>query len=217
MIRLEPRDGRSLQAESADPEGYLRADEDAIGDSESIPDHALVGACLRGNEDAFSRLVRRYLRKAMAVAMEYMGTREDAEDVVQDTFCRIAEKLHTFDSRRPFGPWFFTILRNTSRNAVKAKRVRAHADLDTEHASHAPSPFEEVRRRELRREIDDAIGTLPAMQRTCFRLCVVEGLTGSEAAAATGLVESTVRVHVFHARRTLQTRLEAWREEAGST
>jgi DNA-directed RNA polymerase specialized sigma24 family protein len=51
------------------------------------------------------------------------------------------------------------------------------------------------------------------MQRTCFRLCLVEGLTSAEAASAIGLAESTVRVHVFKARQTLQEVLAGWREE----
>ena len=213
MIQLEPPRGRNGRAGRADPEGYLRANDDPIGDSKSVPDEALVQACLRGDDSAFAGLVRRYLRKAMAVALEYTGTRQDAEDVVQDAFSRVAERLNTFDTARSFGPWFFTIVRNTSRNAVKARRIRAHEGLDADHASRVPGPFEEVRRLEMRQHIEEAIATLPPMQRTCFRLCAVEGLSSTEAAGATGLAESTVRVHVFHARRTLQTMLEVWREE----
>jgi DNA-directed RNA polymerase specialized sigma24 family protein len=51
------------------------------------------------------------------------------------------------------------------------------------------------------------------MQAACFRLCLVEGLSRVEAAAALGLAESTVRVHVFQARRTLQKLLREWRYE----
>jgi hypothetical protein len=50
-----------------------------------------------------AHLVKRYLRKTMAVALEYTGTREDAEDVVQDTFRRVIDGLARFD-RRPFEP-----------------------------------------------------------------------------------------------------------------
>lgn len=179
------------------------------------PDEALVRASLRGDEDAFAHLVRRYLRKAMAVALEYMPTREDAEDVVQDTFGRVFERLARFDPTRSFGPWFFTILRNTARNALKSRRIRAHDALTVEHASGAPGPLEETRRKELRRRIDAAVDRLPNMQRTCFRLCVIEGLSSAEAASAVGVAESTVRVHVFKARHALQELLKAWRDELG--
>jgi DNA-directed RNA polymerase specialized sigma24 family protein len=55
------------------------------------------------------------------------------------------------------------------------------------------------------------------MQKICFRLCMVEGLTSKEAASATGLAESTVRVHVFKARHALQGLLDVWRDEAEET
>ncbi|MGH7719295.1 MAG: RNA polymerase sigma factor, partial [Gemmatimonadaceae bacterium] len=68
-----------------------------------------------------------------------------------------------------------------------------------------------------RRRIGEAVEQLPNMQRTCFRLCMVEGLSSAEAANAIGLAESTVRVHVFKARRALQELLDAWRDEMEDT
>lgn len=188
----------------------MKTDEDA---PQSSPDDVLVRATLRGDERAFAHLVQRYLRKAMAVALEYTGTREDAEDVVQDTFRRVVANLQRFDPARPFEPWCFTILRNTARNAAKGRRIRTHEALSVDHMSDRPGPLELTRRKELRGRIDAAVARLPAMQQTCFRLCLVEGLSSAEAAAATGLAESTVRVHVFRARQTLQEELADWREE----
>ncbi|HJU64192.1 MAG TPA: RNA polymerase sigma factor [Gemmatimonadaceae bacterium] len=180
---------------------------------ENEPDATLVDATLRGDEAAFARLVRRYLRKAMAVALEYAGTREDAEDVVQDTFRRVFENLERFDVTRSFEPWLFTILRNCARNAAESRRVRGHEPLSFDHASPAPSPYEEAHRSQLRHTIGEAIERLPTMQRTCFRLCMVEGFSSAEAASAVGLAESTVRVHVFKARQSLQELLAAWRTD----
>ena len=151
----------------------------------------------------------------MAVALEYAGSREDAEDIVQDTFRRAYQSLDRFDTRRAFEPWFFTILRNTARNAAKSRRTRTHEELSYDHASAEPGPFESARRLELRQRIGAAVSRLPAMQQTCFRLCLIEGLSSAEAANAMGLAESTVRVHVFKARQTLQGLLEMWRTEAG--
>lgn len=180
---------------------------------ENEPDAALIGATLRGDDAAFARLVRRYLRKAMAVALEYADTRDDAEDVVQDTFRRVFQNLHRFDRAKRFEPWLFTILRNTARNAAESRRVRRHEPLSFDHASAAPGPYEEARRSEIRTRIGDAIDRLPTMQRACFRLCMVEGFSSAEAATAVGVAESTVRVHVFKARQALQALLDAWRDE----
>jgi RNA polymerase sigma-70 factor (ECF subfamily) len=216
MIQLELPKVRERRARSRrkDPEGSVIADDHGSGDhSERTPDEALVVASLRGDETAFAQLVQRYLRKALAVAIEYVRAREDAEDVVQDTFRRVFQNLRRFEASRSFGPWFFTILRNTARNAVKSERIRGHEMLNADHESSLPGPFEETRRLELRRKIDQSVDALPSMQRTCFRLCVVEGFSSAEAASATGLAESTVRVHVYHARRALRGLLDEWREE----
>jgi RNA polymerase sigma factor (sigma-70 family) len=95
----------------------------------------------------------------------------------------------------------------------KRHRVREHESLAPDHESDRPGPLEHVHRRDLRHRLNEAIGRLPAMQQTCFRLCLVEGLSSAEAAGATGLAESTVRVHVFRARRALQEHLSGWRDE----
>jgi RNA polymerase sigma-70 factor (ECF subfamily) len=176
-------------------------------------DQALVRATLRGDEQAFALLVRRHLRAAMAVALEYTRTREDAEDVVQDTFRRAYENLGRFDLNREFAPWFFTILRNTARNALASRRRREHEALADEHAAGTPDPLEDASRAELRRCIQQAVEQLPRMQQSCFRLCQIEGLSTAEAAVSLGLAEGTVRVHVFRARGALQHLLAAWRDE----
>lgn len=147
----------------------------------------------------------------MAVAIEYARTRDDAEDIVQDAFRRVYEALDRFETTRSFRPWFFTILRNTARNAAKKERR-----METDPPPAAVGPFEDARRAELRRSIVMAMDQLSPMQARCFRLCVIEGLTSAEASLALGVSESTVRVHVFHARRALQRMLEAWRGEVSS-
>lgn len=178
-------------------------------------ERATIVAAIDGDAEARTRLVRAYLRKAMAVAIEFMPTREDAEDVVQDAFRSAFAGLHRFDPSRPFAPWFFTIVRNTARNALDSQRIRAHEALAADHPAEGDTPLESAHTRELRRAIETAIDSLPEAQRTCFRLCIVEGLSSAEAAGAIGVAESTVRVHIFRARQTLRTLLERWRDEAG--
>jgi len=154
----------------------------------------------------------------MAVALEYAEVREDAEDVLQDTFIRVWQSLDRYDPERgPFAPWFFTVLRNTARNAAQHRGLRAHGELSPGQAAVTDTPDEAARRGELREEIEAAVRRLPPMQRSCFRLCAVEGLSGAEAADALGIAESTVRVHVFKARQTLRHLLVAWREDAGGS
>jgi RNA polymerase sigma-70 factor (ECF subfamily) len=177
-------------------------------------DEALVAAARRGEELAHTHIVRRYLRKAMAVAIEYVESHEDAEDVVQDAFQSAFRHLDRFDPTRPFGPWFMTIVRNAARNARASAWSQRRTGIDEALPSGAPTPLENVHDGDVRAAITAAITSLAPMQRTCFQLCAVEGLSAAEAASATGLAESTVRVHVFKARQRLQPLLVPWRADA---
>jgi RNA polymerase sigma-70 factor (ECF subfamily) len=177
-------------------------------------DEALVAAARRGEELAHTHIVRRYLRKAMAVAVEYVGSHEDAEDVVQDAFQSAFRHLDRFDQTRTFGPWFMTIVRNAARNARASAWNQRRTAIDDALPSGDPSPLDHVRDGDARAAIAAAMNTLAPMQRTCFQLCAVEGLSAAEVASATGLAESTVRVHVFKARQRLQPLLAPWRADA---
>jgi RNA polymerase sigma-70 factor (ECF subfamily) len=176
-------------------------------------DEALAGLAAAGDERACAHLVKRYLRRTLAVAAEYAPSLADAEDIAQDAFRRMFEGLGRFDSTRPFAPWYYTILRNVARNAARSGRGRVHEVLSNEHVSQQAGPAEHAERAQLRHRIRCGVTQLPPMQAACFRLCLVEGLSSVEAAVALGLAESTVRVHVFQARRSLQKLLREWRYE----
>lgn len=178
---------------------------------------------LEGDEDAFAVLVRRYLRPALAAAWELTETREDAEDVVQDAFVRTLRGLERYDPSRPFAAWFFTIVRNTARNAAASRGARdARRGSENEDVSARsvagdatidhPDAME---RAELRERLERAIDALPRMQRSCFRLCEAEGFSRAEVAEMLGISEATVRVHLHRARNALRVELRPWRDEAG--
>jgi RNA polymerase sigma-70 factor (ECF subfamily) len=171
-----------------------------------------------GDERMYRELVGRYVRPAMAVAWEFTDTLEDAEDVVQEAFLRVVQALDRFDPDRPFAPWFFTILRNVARNAAGRRALRLHAALEdvegNESARDArPTPDELTEHLQLQARVDLELASLPDMQRTCFRLCVLEGFSSSEAAAALDLNDATVRTHVYRARRAMRTAMLPFMEE----
>jgi RNA polymerase sigma-70 factor (ECF subfamily) len=167
-----------------------------------------------GDERMYRELVIRYQRPALAVAWEFTDTIEDAEDLVQEAFRRALDALGSFDVRRPFAPWFFTILRNVARSAGgRLATLRRHDALDSDVPAEAPTPEEVVEHLELTARVDLELSTLPDMQRTCFRLCVLEGFTSVEVADALGVNEATVRTHVFRARQAMRTALLPLLEE----
>lgn len=181
-----------------------------------VTDRELVRRARVGDGASFDALVRRYLRPALAIAWEFTESRDDAEDVVQDAFHRVLRGLDGYDDSRPFRPWFFAIVRNTGRNAAAWRGRWSSEPIADSLPSGGSTPLTEVERAEIRDRIGAGMETLSGMQRSCFRLCDLEGFATAEAAEMLGIQESTVRVHVFRARRALREVLRPLREETGS-
>ncbi len=176
-------------------------------------DTTLVERTLGGDRRAFDQLTRRYLRAALAAAWEYCDSLADAEDIVQEAFLKALDGLGTFDRSRPFAPWFFSILRNTARNeAARRGRWRMVPVPDGLSDDDARSEAA-LDRSEIRAALDEALVGLSPMQRACFRLCDVEGFRGPEVAEMLGVSDSTVRVHLYRARRTLREALRPLHDE----
>lgn len=166
-----------------------------------------------GDRRAFEALARRLVRPALAAAWEFVPTREDAEDVVQETFVRLWRSLDRYDPRRPFAPWFFTILRNVARNAARATRLAtmiplADAGIESEPVAPDEEP-EPALNAELAGQVQAALDHLSPMQRACFRLTTLEGFGSAEAGAMLGVSDATVRVHAHRARKALRARFAA--------
>ena len=155
------------------------------------------------------------MRPALAAAWEFVPTREDAEDVVQDAFARAWRQLARYDATRPFAPWFFTILRNVARNASRWDRRWNAVSLNDAALMEQPhGTVEEVDGWTTLAHIHAAIDALPPMQRACFRLTEIEGFASAEAGAMLGVSDATVRVHAHRARKALRVRLAAERERS---
>jgi len=162
----------------------------------------------RGEAQAFDQLVERYLRGALAVALEYARDRDEAEDIAQDAFLRTLRELHRFDDRKSFRPWFFTILRNLGRNAV-ARRGRQVDDVAALDARAADPAGDAAADAELRSMIERELASMTAQQAASFRLCEIEGFSAPEAADMLGIAPATVRTHAHRARIKLREMLTA--------
>jgi RNA polymerase sigma-70 factor (ECF subfamily) len=178
------------------------------GSDETRTDGELVAATARGDDDAFAVLVRRYVRQATFLAAQYLGVRDDAEDIVQEALMIVHREARRFDADRSFPPWFFAIVRRLasnrrSRNSRRARLLRLWWRPNADEAAAVGSEAGLVAGMDAavaRR----AMETLAPMQRACFELVAIRGLSTTEVAAMHGITESTVRQHVFRARAALR-------------
>ncbi|HYJ78244.1 MAG TPA: sigma-70 family RNA polymerase sigma factor [Longimicrobiaceae bacterium] len=167
----------------------------------------LVERVRRGDPAAFDVLVGRYMRRAFAVAYRLMGQKEDAEDLVQDAFMAVLQRIETFQAGRPFGPWFFRILVNRGLNSRKARSLRAVDQIPLSAASASLSPERAAEQTELRERLGMALEGLPERQRVIVNLFELEGFDGPEIAEILEIADGTVRWHLHEARKTLRRAL----------
>ena len=167
-------------------------------------DEELAAAARTGDETAYSALVQRLLRPAFAVAWEFTGDPDEAEDVVQEAFHRMVRSLARYDETRRFRPWFFSILRNVARNRfARAKRWMLE-EIHDDFPCAPEGPLQALEREEVWARVEAGMASLSPMQRACFRLIDLEGMTRSEVSEALEMAEGTVRTHLHRARRALR-------------
>jgi RNA polymerase sigma-70 factor, ECF subfamily len=174
---------------------------------------SLVARAQRGDSAAFDALVRRHLPGALVAAERLLGDRSDAEDLVQDAFLRAMDRLPLLDPNRPFGPWFFTLLRNLGINQLRARKVRHTEPEPLDAASTDPLPDEAVVNNEVRTRFDAALAALTPRQREIVMLFEVEGWKGVEIAEHLGLTPENVRWHLHQAKKSLRVALAPLRDE----
>jgi RNA polymerase sigma-70 factor, ECF subfamily len=164
---------------------------------EDLP--AVVAAAARGDRDAFGELYRRFSRAVHGVLVARL-TREDAEDLVQDVFMHAFTRLKDLRQPAAFGGWICAIARRQATDHYR--RTRPTEPLaDTVAASDRPDLVAEAHRALA------AIRALPEAYRETLVLRLVEGLSGPEIAAVTGLTPDSVRVNLHRGFRLLRERL----------
>lgn len=184
--------------------------------AEELSDAVLVARAQDGEAAAFEALVKRHLRAAHAVALAVLGELSDADDAVQDAFLSAMQHLESCHPAEKFRAWLLTIVRNRAYDLKRKGRVRSVELLEEDTAqTRDPSPLEMAEHSELNLRLSAAIDTLTDTQREVLMMHDVEGWKHADIASLLGLAESTVRVHLLHARRKLRKLLLAVAPEAG--
>jgi RNA polymerase sigma-70 factor, ECF subfamily len=173
---------------------------------------------LEAAAERFGELVSLWQRRAVRLALHYLGNAADADDAVQDAFVKLYAHMSSYRADLPFDAWFTRILVNACLDRAKSRsRARrwllAPADdvpyqamLEAAPAA-GPSPERRLLVAAKWRELVAAIGRLPARQRDVFVLCHLDEQAPAEVAAALGMSPATVRVHLFRALRKLRAAL----------
>ena len=164
-----------------------------------VPDDVahLVEAARGGDRSAFGELYTRFARMVHGVLLA-RGPRLDVDDLVQDVFVIALERLHTVRDPAAFGGWLATIARNRATDQLR--RAPQTVPLTDEVGRMDPDRTQALAALAV-------IQTLPEAYRETLVLRLVEGMTGPEIAARTGLTPASVRVNLHRGMKQLRERL----------
>ena len=176
-------------------------------------DREFAADAQKGDEEAFASLVRRHSAGLHRAVARIVGDDAEGWDVVQLAFLRAWQRLDRYDSRWSFAAWLYRIGTNLAIDLIRSRgsREKAH-QAGSAHMLRVvgrPSmPSDELAHREVAGILDQLVVDLSPQQRSAFVLREIEGLDSAEVATVLGCSPTTVRNHVFQARKILREKLE---------
>jgi RNA polymerase sigma-70 factor (ECF subfamily) len=171
---------------------------------ETISETELVRRSLAGEEHAQRQLYGRYVGAMFHTVLRLTANRSDAEDLTQEVFVKVFEKLDSFRGESTLGAWIKRITVNTALNFLRtANRMQTVALESQALPPDEPEVDEAAWAHDLRR-IHEAIGELPDGCRLVFNLHLLEGYRHQDVAQMLGITESTSKTQYMRARRLLR-------------
>ena len=175
-------------------------------------DAAIVARVLAGDSAAYATLVTRYRAQFTRYAVRMLGTREDAEEALQDAFVRAYRSLARCDDPARFGSWLFRILANRCRTTGSRRGRREKTFVRDEVALLDASHDHPAERAAWREEIQRALLKLEPEQREAFLLKHVEEMGYEDMAELTGVGVSALKMRVKRACERLRATLQEVQE-----
>ena len=181
---------REDKGEFADVEGYALSQERFAarrGPSRMLriaSDERLVALTRAGNQGAFEVIVDRYQVRLQSFCARIVGSREDAEDVLQEVFAAAFKALRADAREINLRPWLYRIARNRSLNHLRRHTAIGVDSMDVHFAEMGLSTSEKVFKREDFKLLVGDIGQLPESQRTALLLREIEGMPYEQIALA---------------------------------
>lgn len=176
------------------------------------PDDRLLVETIRGGDaEAFEQLVRRKTPKVYALCYRIIGNAEDAKDIAQLVFIKLWENLGKYDAAYSFDTWLYRMVTNVAIDFIRNRQSRDNAvnsTLRLVKTSADPEQGLAVQRKEIETVFADVSSVLSPKQKAIFVMREMEDLPSPEIARILGCRESTVRNHLFNARKLMQVQLQ---------
>ena len=171
-------------------------------------DSVLIEKAKNGNKGAFSILVNKYYPRVYATLFSFTKSKEDSEDLSQQTFIKVWHQLDSFRGDSAFFTWVYRIAINLAKNFVASSGYKKQKiNTSIEQAEIDISSFEDIEsaviHKQSLKEIKNFINTLPESLKTAFTLREVEGRSYEDISVITDTPIGTVRSRIFRARESI--------------
>ena len=171
-------------------------------------DSVLINKARNGNEGAFKILVNKYYPRVYASLFSFTKSKEDSEDLAQQTFIKVWKQLDTFRGDSAFFTWVYRIAINLAKNfVVSSNYKKQRSNIPMESLNIDFSSFDDVEEVIIHNEsmdkISNYINTLPESLKTAFTLRESEGKSYEEISVITDTPIGTVRSRIFRARESI--------------
>jgi RNA polymerase sigma factor (sigma-70 family) len=171
-----------------------------------MTDQELAKGCMEGRREAQQLLWKTYSRKMMSVCLRYCDSRQEAEDVMQEGFIKVFDKIGQWQGSGPLGGWIRMVMVNTALTHIRSTNkwrnsmdLDAAEDLDSSEVDAVSKMGEEV--------LMKLVESMPVGYRTVFNLFAIEGFGHKEIGDMMGVSENTSKTQFLKAKNWLKKKL----------
>lgn len=172
-----------------------------------MDDATLIKECVKGNAKAQRFLFDKFAPKMLTVCIRYAKNKSDAEDVLQDAFIKVFNKISEFKNEGSLEGWIRRIMVNTSLDQIR-KNSKFSNDTDLEAVSYKLENNDFTFENLVSEDLLKLINSMPNGYRVVFNMFAIEGYSHQEIASTLGVTENTSKSQYLRARSFLKNELE---------
>ena len=172
-----------------------------------MDDATLIKECVKGNAKAQRFLFEKFAPKMLTVCIRYAKNKSDAEDVLQDAFIKVFNKISEFKNEGSLEGWIRRIMVNTSLDQIR-KNSKFSNDTDLEAVSYKLENNDFTFENLVSEDLLKLINSMPNGYRVVFNMFAIEGYSHQEIASTLGVTENTSKSQYLRARSFLKNELE---------
>lgn len=169
-----------------------------------LDDNMLAKMASDGNARAFEQLALKHSDTVFRIAYKWCGVREDAEDIAQEVFVKLARKIHYFKPDAQFTTWLYQVTINTAKDFYRKNKIRKIHEENFTRENSEEDNSNNPENNAIVKNAQEILHKLPKSVREAVLLVVGEGLNHKEAARILGCAENTVSWRIFQARKKLK-------------